>query len=159
MKTYWVSWYHDPETMTPFTLHSPWWVTGWDGQGRQTICAVVKATDPAVAWGKMMRSYDEPPQNAEMRFVTEKPDGWRPPEDRFPPGNGMEWWMTEKEINRVLWWVGFAFQQAFVMAAWALVWAWTGSFWKALVILILAAIGNGLGAAITQLRNDDSKSA
>ena len=92
MKTYWVSWYHDPATMTPFTLNRPWWVTGSEmGSERVTICAVIKAKDPGQAYAVVMRSYDELPQGAEMRFVTEKPDGWRPGEDRFPPADWMRW--------------------------------------------------------------------
>jgi len=65
--------------------------------------------------------------------------------------------MTEEKINRVLCWVGLVLQQAFVMAAWALAWAWTGSFWKALAILVLAAVGNAIGAAAHQFRNDRAK--
>jgi len=91
MKTYWISWYHDPATMTPFTLFSPWWITGEDGAGRQTICVVVRAEDEFKAWKVVRQSYDEQPKGIEVRFMTEHPDGWRPPEDRFPPADWMEW--------------------------------------------------------------------
>jgi len=62
--------------------------------------------------------------------------------------------MTEKKIDRVLYWVGLILQQAFVMAAWALAWAWTGSFWKALAILVLAAVGSAFSSAVEQFRKN-----
>jgi len=60
--------------------------------------------------------------------------------------------MTEEKIDRMLYWAGLILQQMFLMGAWALAWAWTGSFWKALAILVLAAVGGAFGAAVDQFR-------
>jgi hypothetical protein len=37
MKKYWVSWYSPADLWGKFELHSPWWVSGEDMEGRHTI--------------------------------------------------------------------------------------------------------------------------
>ena len=37
---WWISWYSDT-AMSAFELHSPWWVSGYDADGNETVVAAV----------------------------------------------------------------------------------------------------------------------
>jgi len=87
---YWISWYHKRE-FSGFELHSPWWITGYTGEGDITFCAAVKATDEIKAMEIVRNSYDVPPEDAiEWRFCEERPLDWSPFSDRFPKAEWME---------------------------------------------------------------------
>lgn len=98
MKNFWVSWY---QSSTPFTLESPWWVTGsrfitsrlaFDEEKEQdTICAAVQAADRQGATDVIIAAHDTPPRDLEWRFIEERPTGWSPFCDRFPRGDWMKW--------------------------------------------------------------------
>lgn len=91
MKNFWISWYSPNE---PFTLHSPWWISGCtedsDGEQFDIICAAVKADSEEDAKELIRACYDEY-QDINFRFASLKSDDWVPFCDRFPKGDWMEW--------------------------------------------------------------------
>lgn len=91
MSNYWVSWYCPAELYGKFELHSPWWVSGEDAEGRYTICAAIKAGSDDGARETIYECYDDRPSSIEFRFVEERPDDWLPFNDRFPQAGWMKW--------------------------------------------------------------------
>lgn len=94
MKNWWVSWYG---TASPFTLESPWWISGYRCDGIEgmsetpTICAAIQAESEEDAKDIVLASHDTPPADLEWRFVFERPEGWSPYGDRFPRADWMRW--------------------------------------------------------------------
>ena len=89
-RRWWVSWYGSE---TPFTLHSPWWVSGWAlGATRDvpTICAAVIAPDEAGAKRAIVAAHDRAVR-LKWRFVNQQPDDWQPFCDRFQRRKWMRW--------------------------------------------------------------------
>lgn len=91
MNNYWVSWWHR-ESMGNFNLHSPWWSTGrvqLDGDVYISISALIQCEEGDIL-DVIRRSYEIKSFNyllgclINWRFVIPKPEGWRPPKDRFP---------------------------------------------------------------------------
>lgn len=91
MKRYWVSWYFDCAADGPFELHSPWWITGWDGRGRATVCAAIIADSEDDARRAVREGYDSPPDDLEWRFVDQRDSDWSPFGDRFKRADWMQW--------------------------------------------------------------------
>lgn len=99
-KWFWLSWFQD-EGFGPFTLHSPWWVSGHritaDLETEEirsktpTIVAAVAASDEAGAKELIMRSFDKRPVVVVWRFCEERPPEKLPFSDRFPRADWMQW--------------------------------------------------------------------
>lgn len=105
MKRFWLSWTVRP-TDGPFTLHSPWWVSGSaieiDDKGKakafDTICAAVQAESLDEAKGKILSGFDSRLIDLAWSFAGKKPDNWSPwdvkhpgNQTRFPRAKWMEW--------------------------------------------------------------------
>ena len=89
---FWLSWYHDQVKNGPFTLHTPWWETGYDMGERITMCAAIAADSEDLAKRRIHESYDVPPASIEWRFVLRRPDCWEGPNsERFPTEAWMDW--------------------------------------------------------------------
>lgn len=88
LQRYWISWYHSDD-FTPFSLHSPWWCSGWSDRA-ETICAAVQAKDADDAKQQITAAYDIPAELT-FRFVNEKPADWSPFCERFPRAEWMAW--------------------------------------------------------------------
>ena len=88
---WWLSWY-SPAPLEAFELHSPWWVSGWTGDGETPILvAAVRADSPESAWSAVCAAYDDPPDAVEQRFCDLMPEGTNPFSDRFPMASWMAW--------------------------------------------------------------------
>lgn len=84
---FWVSWLRDP--YVKFTLHSPWWISGYrDGQA--TICAAIEAASEEAAKALIVAAHDTP-VDLEWRFCTERDPDWSPFCNRFPRASWMVW--------------------------------------------------------------------
>ena len=91
LKPYWLSWWCDEDDYGKWELHSPWWVTGEDPEGRLSICAAVWAGSHESAQGIIHDCYDEPPSELDWRSVEQKPPEFDPFTDRFPRRDWMKW--------------------------------------------------------------------
>lgn len=89
MKSWWMSWYTWPAD-GPFTLHSPWWISGSTFDGADIIVAAVQAESEEAAWEIVRQSYDFPPSAMHRRFI-EDLAGKSPFGERFPRAAWMEW--------------------------------------------------------------------
>lgn len=84
-----VSWYNGTP-LTEFELHAPWWVTGYDAEGNETLVAAVRAKDEHAAKEQILRAYDHyAPGSLRWRFC-EPLDG-EPFNSRFPKNEWMAW--------------------------------------------------------------------
>lgn len=96
MRPYWLSWYSS-EPHSSFEMHSPWWVSGYTGDGERTIyVAAVRAQDEALAWDVVRGSYDclrnnERDPDFTERFIEEVEADWSPFSGRFPQAEWMAW--------------------------------------------------------------------
>lgn len=94
---YWISWYHNHAKHGEFELHSPWWVSGGDLDGNDTIVAAVEVDivredeGPEAARIAIHQAYDNPPMSLEWRFCNERDADWSPFCDRFPKAAWMQW--------------------------------------------------------------------
>lgn len=87
---WWISWY---DTGVPFTLETPWWISGyvvWPDE-QATICAAVAAPDAEAAMKIIRDAHDTAPGTIQWRFVDERPVDWQPFTDRFPRADWMKW--------------------------------------------------------------------
>ena len=88
-KAYWLSWYTTAEH-GGWELHSPWWISGYSGDGEETIIvAAVRANSPEEAEEVVVNSYDTPPEYLRFRFNDEFDRS--PFSDRFPQAEWMAW--------------------------------------------------------------------
>lgn len=88
MKRWWISWYGNG---TPFTLDSPWWISGYRGSdGVPTFCAAVVAEDEKSAKAVVAMAYDKP-WDVDWRFANERDSNWSPFCERFPKTDWMTW--------------------------------------------------------------------
>lgn len=87
---FWISWFHKKE-FSPFELHTPWWVSGYDGDGSETVCAALIADDDEKAREMIYACYDVRPDVIEWRFCHSKEEDWSPFCDRFPRAGWMKW--------------------------------------------------------------------
>lgn len=91
---YWVSWW---ASKVPFTLDSPWWVSGtrfFDNNTEQnSICAAVMAHNELDAKNMIAQAHDQVNVEFELefRFCELKLDNWLPFCDRFPKAAWMIW--------------------------------------------------------------------
>lgn len=85
---FWLSWFEPVDEESPDPRPKEWpladgivhyWVTGW-GMSTATLVAVVDAEDEDAAKNAIRRQGWSPG----WRFCEPQPDGWMPPEDRFP---------------------------------------------------------------------------
>lgn len=99
MKRWWLSWYHT-RNMSPYTIHSPWWISGarvkldtatGEEFDEPTVCAAVIAPTEKAAKAAIIGAYDIPPAKMEWRFCEERADDWSPFSDRFPEAKWMQW--------------------------------------------------------------------
>lgn len=91
MKRFWLSWYQ-PERLSGFEYHGPWWETGWRGtDGAATICAAVIAASAEAAKEVILATFDERPSDLEWRFIDERSGDWSPFCSRFARGDWMQW--------------------------------------------------------------------
>lgn len=89
MKNFWVSWYG---SKIPFTLDSPWWVSGYRmSDDSPTICAAVRASSERAAKAVVIAAHSTPPDDLEWRFVNGRDTDWTPFNDRFPKASWMRW--------------------------------------------------------------------
>lgn len=94
MTDYWLSWYTDAP-VTTFEMHSPWWVSGYSGDGMiDILVALVRAEDEDAAFAQVLASYDDPPAYFDRRFI--EPLGDVQPfgdmwSTRWPRSQWMEW--------------------------------------------------------------------
>jgi hypothetical protein len=84
-RAWWISWYHD-RGFGPFELHSPWWISGFTMDDRETIVGAVQAETEKDAWEKVYASYDARPASIEERFIEELDDREQQPSARAPWG-------------------------------------------------------------------------
>ena len=86
-KRYWVSWIGDEN----FELHSPWWRSGYSGDGEKVVfCAAVISTSEAAAKRAINNALDSG-YIEEWRFFEEKENDWSPFNDRFRRADWMVW--------------------------------------------------------------------
>lgn len=94
-KKFWVSWYGQ---YGAYTLHWPWWISGYRIAYRRiddevihvpTICAAILAPSEEAAKEIIFAAHDVRPQAIEWRFCAEQPDDWTPFNERFPKANWM----------------------------------------------------------------------
>ena len=101
MKRFWISWWHPGGA---FELHTPWWRSGWDEEGRASICAAVLAHDEEDAMRVVTRAYEdfERASDIEWRFVHERPADWSPFSERFQRADWMQWpaGLAKREAGR-----------------------------------------------------------
>lgn len=91
VRRWWVRWYNCFAEMGPFTLYTPWWISGttMDEPEKQIIVALIKAKDGEEVKEIIYTSYDKRPDKIEFSFINEVEPTWQP-SDRFP----WEDWMT-----------------------------------------------------------------
>jgi hypothetical protein len=89
MADFWISWYNAVPLST-FELHSPWWISGYDANDRETMVAAVRADSEAAAWEQVRTAYDDPPTEVAERFIEDLPAG-SPFSGRFPQYGWMAW--------------------------------------------------------------------
>lgn len=91
VRRWWVRWYNCFAEMGPFTLYTPWWISGttMDEPEKQIIVALIKAKDVGEVKEIIYTSYDKRPDKIEFSFINEVEPTWQP-SDRFP----WEDWMT-----------------------------------------------------------------
>lgn len=91
VRRWWVRWYNCFAEMGPFTLYTPWWISGttMDEPEKQIIVALIKAKDGGEVKEIIYTSYDKRPDKIEFSFINEVEPTWQP-SDRFP----WEDWMT-----------------------------------------------------------------
>lgn len=90
-KRFWVSW---TGRNGVFELHSPWWISGYPGDGDSEdaiFCAAVVAEDEDGARQVIYDAHDRPNTSLDWRFVEERPDDWTPFNSRFRPAAWMQW--------------------------------------------------------------------
>lgn len=87
---FWLS-FIQSTTFAPFELHTPWWISGYTGDGEPTICAAVMAEDEDDAEEKIYEAFDECPDSIQFRFIERRPDDWSPFGERFPQLPWMQW--------------------------------------------------------------------
>lgn len=91
-RRWWISWYEplgEHGDYRPLTWPLPpevpaFWCSGYAGAHpdlQATLCAVVDAKTESMARAAVRKLW----KPAEWRFCEERPDGWMPPADRFPP--------------------------------------------------------------------------
>ena len=86
---FWLSWY-SPTSMAEFELHSPWWVSGYDSDGRNIVVAAVRAADDEAAFAQVRAAYDNGSGPIEERFI-ETLTRDTPFTDRFRQAKWMAW--------------------------------------------------------------------
>lgn len=89
MTGWWISWYSDVP-LPSFELHSPWWVSGEDADGHETVVAAVRAKNEDEARWQILRAYDTQPDDVRWRFC-EALTHDTPFTDRFPKAVWMAW--------------------------------------------------------------------
>ena len=84
VRRWWVRWYNCFAEMGPFTLYTPWWVSGttMDEPEKQIMVALIKAKDGEEVKEIIYTSYDKRPDKIEFSFINEVGPTWRP-SDRF----------------------------------------------------------------------------
>lgn len=91
MSGWWLSWYSDIP-LAEFELHSPWWVSGYDGAGVETVVAAVRAEDEEAAMEAVRTAYDFLPEHPSIRWRFVEPLTRETPfTERFPQGEWMAW--------------------------------------------------------------------
>lgn len=93
MKRFWMSWYveeddHRPLTYPPNKAVLGWWCTGYDGNGRATLCGLIEAETEDAAQQAVFADWP----GIEWRFVDEMEPGYVVTSDRFPLSD----WMVER---------------------------------------------------------------
>lgn len=88
MKNYWISWETKP-CFGAFSLHFPWWISGYGIDSDPTICAAIQTDMNPDDFIRL--SYDRPPRDIQFRFIEERPDDWSPFSERFPKAGWMQW--------------------------------------------------------------------
>lgn len=90
MKKFWLSWWH-VEKMGQFELHSPWWFTGYRGDGAASVVAAVFAESTDAAMQTIREAYDRKDVQPAFRFCEEMSKSWTPFNGRFPRAEWMQW--------------------------------------------------------------------
>jgi hypothetical protein len=90
-KPFWISWWARSDPIAPFALSAPWWISGYRGDGADSICAAVRATDEESAKAFVRAAHDDPSVEIQWRFAEERPIDWAPFGDRFPRAAWMVW--------------------------------------------------------------------
>ena len=89
-KRWWISWYSDPDA-GGWALWFPWWVSGFDADGRDILVAAVIADTEEKAKEVIYRAYDKLPSVIEWRFCDELAEGESPYSDRFRKADWHVW--------------------------------------------------------------------
>lgn len=89
MRPWWIGWV-GPQLPGGFEYRGPWWVSGYQGDGRPTFCAAVLAPTEIEAKRVVLDAYG-PATVLEWRFAREQREGWRPFCPRFPRADWMVW--------------------------------------------------------------------
>jgi len=103
VKKFWVSWYTCTKTMGPFTLYTPWWISGETDEepARSIVCAAIKARDDSHVRELIHNGYDKSSGSVEFRFIIEKNDDWEPYTDRFQEDLRMrQYWTRDRYIQK-----------------------------------------------------------
>jgi hypothetical protein len=88
---WWLSWYQS-EALGPFTLDTPWWISGHRMvPAADTIVAAVRAPSAEAAWELILQAYDTRPASLEQRFCEPLGPGEGPFSSRFPRADWMQW--------------------------------------------------------------------
>lgn len=87
-KRWWLSWYN---RSGDWALWFPWWISGYDSEGREIVVAAVIAPSEEEAWEVIYNAYFGRPSHLEQRFIEELPEGKSPFSDRFPRADWNVW--------------------------------------------------------------------
>lgn len=88
-KRFWLSWVQPTEDFRPLTDPPDagvigWWCSGYDGDDRALLCALVRALNLSAAKSCILRSWPEAPaRRTEWRIEEERASDWLP-SNRFP---------------------------------------------------------------------------
>lgn len=104
MKRYWFS-FELRSSLVEFCYHGPWWISGYgfgaDGDEQPCVCMALVAESEDAAQAFVLSLFDAPPDIAEWRFCSERPDDWDPFCDRFERGDWMVWPITPEQATEL----------------------------------------------------------
>ncbi len=98
MTRYWLS-FQLRSDLAEFEYQGPWWISGYGGENcdEPCVCLAIIEASAEDAVNSVLKFFDEPPEIAEWRFVTECEDDWEPFRDRFPSADWMVWPITVEQ--------------------------------------------------------------
>lgn len=90
-RRWWVRWFATHKN-GPFTLRTPWWLSGERcSDGAKIVCAALQADSDMAAMELVKQAHDNKNVDIEFSFVSERASDWDPFCDRFPRARWMKW--------------------------------------------------------------------